>query len=191
MGNQYVILKAVHPTWCTTQLPGEVAELLGCSRKDLDGMKRPGRSIAFLARGQGVLRVVGFLRSADLLAKELAGNRVVAMAQLTEKLVFNIPASAEQYLGIKSYQKGTTGTRGTDDMVVWYMPEGEYYEYRELTRDGNEFTSLHSGSVPTVYLSKSIFSNLHKEPLSEPKEMQVAPVVKHSRIPGRTALVAR
>jgi hypothetical protein len=153
-------------------MPYDVADLLGCQRDDLKGLHRPARSLAFLARGQGTVRVVGLHRSADLLAREMASNTVIAMAQLTEKLVFNIPAALEKYLGVESYPRGNAGTRGTDDMIVWFMPMDEYYEYRTKTRDENAFAGLSSGMLPRIYLSKSVFPHL-KRNLEEPLAVTV------------------
>jgi hypothetical protein len=162
------VLKAIHPSWCTTQVPSDVAELLGCQRAELKGLHRPARAIAFLSRGPGNVRALGTYRSAEMLAGEMAANRVIAMAQLTDKLVFNMPAALEEYLGIQSYPRGGAGTRGTDDMIVWYMPEDEYYEYRLQTRDGKPFKGLTSGNIPHVYLTKSVFQHLRKNIAEEP-----------------------
>jgi len=164
----HVVLKAIHPSWCTTQVPNDVAELLGCQMSELKGLHRPARAIAFLSRGQGNVRALGSYRSAEMLAGEMAANRVIAMAQLTEKLVFNIPAALEEYLGIQTYPRGGAGTRGTDDMLVWFMPEDEYYEYRSQTRDSKPFRGLASGNIPRVYLTKSIFQHLRKNIVEEP-----------------------
>ena len=181
----YVVLKSIHPTWCTTQLPGEVAELLGSSAEDLKGLHRPARSLAFLARGQGTLRVLSLFRSSDLLQREMRENRVVATAQLTDKLVFNIPAAVEEYLGLVSFPRETPSTRGTDDMIVWFIPEEEYYEYRDLTRDKSPFSALSSGQTPRVYLTKSIFSALRPS-LSEEEGLKVRPA-RSSGTSGRKA----
>jgi len=149
-------------------VPNDVAELLGCQMSELKGLHRPARAIAFLSRGQGNVRALGSYRSAEMLAGEMAANRVIAMAQLTEKLVFNIPAALEEYLGIQTYPRGGAGTRGTDDMLVWFMPEDEYYEYRSQTRDSKPFRGLASGNIPRVYLTKSIFQHLRKNIVEEP-----------------------
>lgn len=155
---EWVILRAVHPSWCTAQLPSEVADLLGCRPEDLEGLQRPGRAIAFLDRGPGTLRLIGTHRSADLLAREMAQNKVIGVAHLTGKLVFNFPDAVEHHLGIVSYPRGEHGARGTDDTVVWFLPKGEYYEYREVTRAGASFRTLRSGQLPHVYLARSLFS---------------------------------
>ncbi|MDE1821300.1 MAG: hypothetical protein KGJ23_14385 [Euryarchaeota archaeon] len=163
---EYVVLRAVHPSWCTGQLPGEVADLLGCRVQDLEGLQRPGRSIAFLDRGAGTLRVIGTHRSAELFAREMAQNRVVGVAQLTGKLVFNLPDDVERHLAISTYPRGEHGARGTDDTLLWFLPKGEYYEYREVTRGAEEFRGLRSGAAPHVYLAKSLISGL-RPPVTE------------------------
>lgn len=150
----YVILRAVHPSWCTTQLPGEVADLLGCRPEDLASLRKPGRGLAFLDRGPGTLRVVGVHRSADLMAREMARNRVLAVAQLTEKLVFNLPDSVERHLEIQTYPRGEHGARGTDDGLIWFIPLDEYRRYREERRN-DERPSISAGRESHVYLAKS------------------------------------
>ena len=162
----WVILRAVHPSWCTAQLPSEVADLLGCRPEDLEGLQRPGRAIAFLDRGPGTLRVIGTQRSAEVLAREMAQNRVVGVAQLTGKLVFNLPDDVERHLSIATYSRGEHGARGTDDTIVWFLPKGEYYEYREATRTGGPFRGLRAGQIPHVYLARSLFSGF-RPPSSE------------------------
>ena len=68
MGEDYVVLKAVHPSWCTTHLPRDVAELLEISSDMLRGLHRPARAIAFLSRNPGTLRVLNLYRGGDRLA---------------------------------------------------------------------------------------------------------------------------
>ncbi len=167
MGEDYVVLKAVHPTWCTTQLPGDVAELLGISSDVLKGLHRPARALAFLSRGPGTLRVLSLYRGGDLLAKEMAADRVVATAQLTEKHVFNIPGAVEEHLGLVSRPQETRNTRWTNDMIVWFLPKDEYYEYRQVVAGGSEFPGLRSRTPPRVYLTKSLFGDLRPNLLEE------------------------
>ena len=162
----WVVLRAVHPSWCTAQLPGEVADLLRCRAEELERLQKPGRAIAFLDRGPGTLRVIGTHRSADLLAKEMAANRVVGISQLTQKLVFNLPDDVERHLGITTYPRGEHGARGTDDTLLWFLPSEEYYAYREATRGEGEFHPPPAGPVPHLYLAKSLLANL-RPPLSE------------------------
>lgn len=157
---EWVVLRAVHPSWCTAQLPSEVAELLGCRVEDIEQLQKPARAVAFLDRGAGTLRVVGTHRSADLFAREMAQNRVVGVAQLTGKLVFNLPDDVERHLGIVSYPRGEHGARGTDDTILWFLPRTEYYEYREAERSPGGYRGLRSGAVPHVYLARSLLPGL-------------------------------
>ncbi len=158
-GPNWVILKAIHPSWCTAQLPGEVAELLGCRAEDLASLTRPARGIAFLDRGPGVARVVGMHRSAVLLSGEMTANRVVDVAQLTEKMLFNIPDAVERHLGLKTYPRGDRGAQGTDDTLLWFLPEPEYALYRKETREGKAFPGLPGGETPHVYVTKSLLGD--------------------------------
>jgi hypothetical protein len=158
-GPNWVVLKATHPSWCTAQLPGEVAELLGCRAEDLAPLTRPARGIAFLDRGPGVVRVVGMHRSARLLSVEMTANRVVDVAQLTEKMLFNIPDAVERHLGLKTYPRGDRGAQGTDDTLLWFLPETEYAFYRKETREGRGFPGLPDGETPHVYLTKALLGD--------------------------------
>ncbi len=174
MAENYVVLKAVHPSWCTTQLPGDVATLLDISPEALQGLHRPARAIAFLSRGPGTLRVVSVFRSSQMLASDMAADRVVATAQLTEKLVFNIPAAVEDHLGLTIRPQETKNTRWTDDMIVWFLPETEYYAYRAAVARGGHFEALPSGETPRIYLTRSHFSELRPRLLEE-EGLRVAP----------------
>ncbi len=183
----WVVLRAVHPSWCTAQLPGEVADLLGCRAEELERLQRPGRAIAFLDRGPETLRVIGTHRSADLLAKEMASNRVVGISQLTQKLVFNLPDDVERHLGITTYPRGEHGARGTDDTLLWFLPSEEYYAYREATRGGAEYHHPPASLVPHLYLARSLLLNL-RPPLSElersgGRTSRSAPVSSRARRP--------
>lgn len=155
----WVVIRAIHPSWCTLQVPGDVAQLLGCRPEDLERLTKPARAVAFLDRGQGVLRVVGVHRSATLLAKEMAMNRVVGTAQLTEKAVFNLPDAVERHLDLKTFKRGDKGAYGTDDSVAWVLPESEYYRFRAEEREGKG-EGMTEGSDVHLYLVKSLFPGL-------------------------------
>lgn len=162
MPPSWVALKAVHPSWSTVQLPQEVAELLGCRAEELSSLLRPARSIAFLARGPGVVRVVGMHRSATLLGEEMSANRVVDVAQLTDKLLFNLPDAVVRYLGLTVRPRGDRGGHGIEDGILWFLPELEYRSYREAGREGIRYSGLASGEAPHVYLTRSVLGDFRR-----------------------------
>lgn len=155
----WVVIRAIHPSWCTLQVPGDVAQLLGCRPEDLEKLTKPARAVAFLDRGPGVLRVIGVHRSAPLLAREMAQNRVVGTAQLTDKAVFNLPDAVESHLGLQTFKRGDKGASGTDDSVAWLLPEAEYYQFRKDEREGKSY-GMTEGDDVHLYLVKSLFPGL-------------------------------
>ena len=103
---EYVVLKAVRPTWLNLQLPTEVAALIRYAPNETRGLRAPGRGIVFLARGPGIVRVVAAHRAGDVLGIETLHNRFIAPAHLTEKLVFNLPEAVEEHLRLKIQRRG-------------------------------------------------------------------------------------
>ncbi len=114
-------------------LPRDLANILGCTREDLAKFRCAQRAIAFLARPDQTVRVVGMHRHADLVAQALHRNRVVGIAQVTPtKVTFNIPDAIEVHMGLQTY--GRPGkdyvVTGTVDSLAWFMLAREYYPYR-------------------------------------------------------------
>ncbi|MCI4368078.1 MAG: hypothetical protein L3K09_00730 [Thermoplasmata archaeon] len=167
---EYVVLKAAHPTWLTTQLPHEVAELIRYRAEDDRGRPGPGRGIAFLTRGPGVVRVVASFQAREILAVETVRNRYIAPAGLSEKLVFNLPGAVQRHLGIQVQQRPPTGLKSTDDSILWFLPAPEYYEYRGMERTAGGWKGPSPGGLAHVYLTKSILPLPH--PLSELTELE-------------------
>jgi hypothetical protein len=187
----WVVIRAIHPSWCTLQVPGDVAELLGCRPEDLEKLTKPARAVAFLDRGPGVLRVIGVHRSADLLAKEMAMNRVVGTAQLTDKGVFNLPDAVETHLGLSTFPRGDKGASGTDDSVAWLLPEKEYYEFREGERQGKGY-GMTKGDDVHLYLVKSLFPGLLPSIDSMEREHgHIGRAAPHRAVPRKALVGAR
>lgn len=153
---EYVVLRAAHPTWLSLQLPNEVAELIQYRPEEVRDLRQPGRGIAFLARGPGIVRVVSTFRSPDMIAIETVHNRFIAPARLTEKLVFNLPVPVTRHLGLQTAPRGPNSVRATDDSIVWFLPAPEYYEYRAQESEGKGYRGPSPGGPAHVYLAKSI-----------------------------------
>ena len=157
----WVVLWATCPTSNYLALPRDVAKILGCTREDLAKLRRSQRAIAFLARPEQTVRVVGMHRHADLVAHALHGNEVVGIAQVTPtNVTFNIPDAVEEYLGLQTYQRPGKdyAVTGTDDTMAWIMLASEYYPFRRAAREGKPWTQLEEGAH--VYFRKSVFSGL-------------------------------
>jgi hypothetical protein len=153
---EYVILKAAHPTWLNLQLPSEVSTLIQFDPKEVRELRNPGRGIAFLARGPGVVRVVASYRSPEILAIETIRNRFIAPARLTDKLVFSLPITVIRHLGLQTRPHGKNAGRTTDDGLIWFLPAPEYYEFRARERTEKGWTGPSTGGLAHMYLSKSL-----------------------------------
>ena len=153
---EYVVLKAAHPTWLTLQLPNEVAQLIQYDPNEVRDLRAPGRGIAFLARGPGIVRVVASFRAPEILAIETVRNRFIAPARLTDKLVFNLPIPVVRHLGLQTQPRGPNETRATDDSILWFLPAPEYYEFRARERSEKGWNGPSPGGFAHVYLSKSL-----------------------------------
>ncbi len=151
---EYVALRATHPSWLTMSLPTEVATALRL-RKDPEGGAERGRSISFLARGSGILRVVSTSALREALAVETLRHRLIATARMTDKLLLTLPAQVAQYLRLELVAR-PSGVRGTDDSLLWLTPAAEYYESRRAP-SGRKTPSPEGSASPHVYLLKSLF----------------------------------
>ena len=158
---EYVALRAFHPTWLAAQLPTEVAELIEYRPNEVRDLRSPGRGIAFLARGPGVVRVVASYAAREILAVETVRNRYIAPARVSEKLLFNIPGAVVRYLGVQTAPRGPEGTKATDDTLLWFLPAPEYYEYRARERSSKGYTGPSPGGFAHVYLAKSLLPMDH------------------------------
>jgi len=153
---EYVGLKTVHPTWLTLQLPNEVAELLRYDPEEASDPRVPGRGLAYLSRGPGIVRVVSAYAARELLPIEIVRDRYLATAHPTAKLLHNLPQGVIQHIGVRILQRGPKGARATDDELLWFLPAPEYYEFRSRERLGKEWTGPSTGGFAHVYLAKSV-----------------------------------
>jgi hypothetical protein len=163
MGSEepWVVFKTVHPSWGTLILPTEIAELLGVPPPQPKG-ERPDpsrRTLAFLDRGPGRVRVISLYRSAPTFARAVQRQQLVAQAQVSEKLYMNLPDAVEAHLNLKTVLVPERRSRRTNDMLAWMLPAEEYYTYREATADGAAYGISTKGPAH-IYLVKSYFPGL-------------------------------
>jgi hypothetical protein len=152
---EYVIVRAMHPTWLTMQLPAEVAELIGFHPEE--GLHREAsRTISFLARGPGVARVIASYPAREALAVETVRNRLIASARPGDRHLFTLPSPVVQHLGLQVYPRGPR-LRGTDDSLLWFVPAPEYYEYRSVVEAGKRWAGPSGTPFAHVYVAKSLF----------------------------------
>lgn len=151
---EYVVVRAMHPTWLTMQLPHEVADLLGY-RPEEGAHREASRTVSFLARGPGLCRVIAAHPAREALAVETVRNRLLASARPGDRLLFTLPAPLVQHLGLLVYSRGPR-LRGTDDSIVWFVPAPEYYEYRSIVEAGRRYAGPSGSPFAHVYLAKSL-----------------------------------
>lgn len=177
--SDWVVIWATCPLSNYMVLPRDVATILGCTREDLAKLRRPERAIAFMARPNHTLRVVGMHRSAELVGRALGSNEVVGIAQVTPtNVTFNTPDAVEAHMRLETYRRPGKDyvVTGTDDVVAWMMPAPEYYPYRQATRAGKPYVEPPGGAH--VYFRKSLFSNLlpsleEMEAVAKPRDLAV------------------
>ncbi len=152
---EYVILRATHPSWLTMHLPNEVALLAGFG-PDASAIPNESRSISFLSRGTGLVRVVATYPAREALAVETLRNRLLATARPTERLLFSLPATVAQHLRLEVTSRPPRRLRGTDDTVVWFVPAPEYYAFRRAEAEERPWADPSGFGVGHVYLAKSL-----------------------------------
>ena len=153
---EYVIVRAVHPTWLTMQLPLEVAELLRF-RPEEGGAHEASRAISFLSRGPGLVRVIAAHPAREALAVETVRGRLLATARPGERHIFSLPTAVLRHLNLQVYSRGPKAGRGTDDRTVWFVPAPEYHEYRSVVEAGRSWSGPSNGPFAHVYVAKSLF----------------------------------
>jgi hypothetical protein len=114
------------------------------------------RTLAFLGRGPGVVRVVSGVPAADVLPIEIVRGRYLGSALATEKGVFNLPLPVLQYLGLRTTPRPPRNARSTDDTLLWFLPAPEYFEFRALEWSGHAWTGPGTGGLAHVYLSRAV-----------------------------------
>jgi hypothetical protein len=154
LGVEYVVLATVRPTWLNLQLPAEVSTLLGHNPDLARGSAH--RTVAFLGRAPGVVRVVSGVPAADVLPVEIVRGRYLAPALASERGVFNLPLPVIQYLGIQSHLRPPRNARSTDDTLLWFLPAPEYYEFRAQEWAGRAWSGPSTGGLAHVYLARAV-----------------------------------
>ena len=153
---EYVVVRAVHPTYLSVQLPAEVAELIQFRPEEVRDLRSPARGISFLARGPGIARVLPSLAAGELLGVETIRNRYIAPARVSSKFLFSLPAPVVEHLGLRTQVREPTGVKSTDDGLLWFVPAPEYYEFRARSRTARGWTGPSTGGFAHVYLTRSV-----------------------------------
>ncbi len=143
----WVVLRAASLRWCTLQLPSPVVAILGLR----SGLGREHRRIAFLGRGDGVVRVVPAVDPPADTSEEVSGGAALGFATPTDRFLFTLPRSVQRYLGLRIFPRIGGRAHGSNDLVAWVTPHP----------DGPEPSDR-------VYLVRSLFRGLisvHESPM--------------------------
>lgn len=153
---EYVVLRAACPTWLNTQLPSDVARVIRFDPPAARGMRDLNRGIAFFARGPGVVRVLNAVDAQDVYWGESNQQRHLGFARVSEKGLFSLPARVQEHLGLRSEVRRSPGIRATDDVILWFLPAPEYYEWRSFEWRDRPWSGPSGGGPSHVYVTKSI-----------------------------------
>jgi hypothetical protein len=153
---EYVILRATRPTWLNTQLPAEAAHLMEFEPGSGASARRMSRTLVFFARGPGIVRVASQSQASQVAMWEMARNRHLGQASVSDKLLFNLPAEVQRHLPLHTEPRGPNGIRATDDGIIWFLPAPEYYEFRAYEKRERAWTGPSTGEFAHLYLAKSI-----------------------------------
>lgn len=158
--DEWVVWKATHPSWSYTQLPPEIAEMIGFTGVTAADASKMARTLAFLSRAPHVVRVICMAASPDLVAKELARGRIVAQALPDPRLSFNFPEDLRRHLGLRTYpSKKTPSATRTQDCIAWMLRLDEWDRFRDATMEGGDF-KLKRGEELHVYLARAQFPGI-------------------------------
>lgn len=109
----------------------EHALLLGLPTTNAEAkqLRRVQRALAFLDRGPGVARVINVSRDHQVLAKEMAHDRVVALAETDPHCaqLLPLPPKVVSHLGLR-----TDGAKHPklNDAMAWVVPTAEYIAWK-------------------------------------------------------------
>ena len=113
--------------------PPELPELLGFpSSEGISSMKYHERTLFFLDRGAGVVRVMRVSADMKLFEREMAYDRVIGRTIINQYHACELPAKVMEHLQMRSFEHGTRHAyKATNDSVAWVVPAADYREWRK------------------------------------------------------------
>jgi hypothetical protein len=119
--------------------PPELPELLGFrSNEAINSMKYYSRTLFFLDRGAGVVRVTRVSTDMKLFEKEMAHNRIIGHSIINEYHACELPPKVLENLQMRSFEQGEKHTyKATNDSVAWVVPSTDYRAWRNA-KDARE-----------------------------------------------------
>ena len=148
--DEWTVLKASTTSWMYTSIPYEVAQLIGCREDVIEKLPHHLRTLAFLNRGPGRLRIVPSYNSQEILQKEMYD--VVSICQINPHNAIRINEKVASHLELDVRKKGAKGFESFDP-IAFVAPQSEYLNYVETEVKG---TAYEPREVGHVYLAKPI-----------------------------------
>ena len=149
--DEWTVLKACTTSWMYTSIPYEVAQLIGAREDVIEKLPPHLRTLAFLDRGPGRLRIVPSYNSQELLQKEMYG--VVSLCKINPHLAIRITEKAAKHLELDVRRKGNGGFECFDP-IAFVAPLQEYRGYVDAASKGTVYEPREVGHV---YLTKATF----------------------------------
>lgn len=112
--------------------PPELPELLGfASSEEINGLEWHERTLWFLNRGPGVVRVCRGVPDSKMVEKEMAHNRVLGTSRINQYHACDLPEAVLDHLEMRTFEKGEKyKLRLTNDSVAWVVPTREYEAWK-------------------------------------------------------------
>jgi hypothetical protein len=148
--DEWTVLKASTTSWMYTSIPYEVAQLIGCREDVIEKLPHHLRTLAFLNRGPGRLRIVPSHNSQEILQREMYD--VVSICQINPHNAIRINEKVASHLELDVRRKGAKGFESFDP-IAFVAPQAEYLDYVEATAKGSAYESREVGHV---YLAKPV-----------------------------------
>jgi hypothetical protein len=157
---EWVVLKAAPTSWMFTSIPLEAAEILGCSEEVVEKYPRHLRTLAFLNRGEGRLRIVPSFNSQALLQKEMYG--VVSFCSINPHNAIRMTEAVVKYLGMEVHRKDAHHIASVDP-VAFVTPVSEYYAMlKNKRKPGEEKSPGHVYVARPMFKDKWVWSNVEE-----------------------------
>ncbi len=148
--DEWTVLKATTTSWMYTSIPYEVAQLIGCREDVIEKLPHHLRTLAFLNRGPGRLRIVPSHNSQEILQREMYD--VVSICQINPHNAIRINEKVASHLELDVRKKGAKGFESFDP-IAFVAPQSEYLAYVEAEVKGAAFEPREVGHV---YLAKPV-----------------------------------
>ena len=149
--DEWTVLKAATTSWMYTSIPYEVAQLIGAREDVIKKLPPHLRTLAFLDRGPGRLRIVPSYNSQELLQKEMYG--VVSLCKINPHLAIRITEKVAKHLELDVRRKGNGGFESYDP-IAFVARLQEYRGYVEAASKGDPYEPREAGHV---YITKAAF----------------------------------